>query len=32
MRINDKRFISHPWLKPFEKFQGVKVRISESPE
>ncbi len=30
--INDKRFVSHPWLKPFEKFHGVKVRITESPE
>ena len=30
--INDKRFISRPWLKPLEKFHGVKVRITESPE
>jgi crossover junction endodeoxyribonuclease RusA len=31
--INDRRFVSHPMLHAFSKeFQGVKVRISESPE
>lgn len=30
--IDDKRFVSHPMLHPFDSnFQGVKVRISNSP-
>lgn len=32
MKINDKRFVSHPMLHAFSKeFQGVKVRITDSP-
>ena len=30
--INDKRFVSHPMLHPFDpKFSGVKVRVTDSP-
>ena len=30
--IDDKRFVSHPWLKDFDpSFTGVKVRITNSP-